>query len=640
MLRLRLMTTAFLPTMLLSAPVVHAATQDAVVPVAPQKAATPRPHGASKPKTTTSAGGSNGETVDVIGTGSTRQIQGISAARIAQAAPGTNPLKILGQLPGVSFNSSDPLALDPWSQSFYVRGFSEDQLGFTLDNIPLGSQSYYSWNGLNVNSAITAENISRVNVSQGAGGVDIPSSSNLGGTVQFFSSDPSDQLGGKVSQSFGSYDAYRTFVRLDSGILNPTGTKFYVSYDRTTEDKWKGSGGDFLQQVNAKLVQPIGDNTTLKVFFDWAQEEEATYADSSLNIIHTLGTRVDYYTPDYRRAYLAAEGIFSGGYQLLNDPEDASYYDGPSTTTNYLGGINLDTMFTDRLHWQTTFYGHGKNFDSFWTNPYYTSPDGAPLSEQDVQYRIRRLGFTSDLSYNIAHNDIQTGVWFENAAYASDQVLYNEPLLGAGSPVDPYNITEAPYAQPWGLSYNTNTFQYHLEDVYRLRPNITLQAGFKSLLVDGCSKATANIEADTGVADNDRPSGCITAADAFLPQVSASWRFAPRQEVYLDISNNMRAYPESGFGQASPWSVSTKEAFAQTQSSIEPEKDWVYELGYRYTSPVVTGLLSLYHTDFFNRLQDISSGSLVDLQTTLENVGTVSMSGVDGTLTLRPYKGI
>ncbi|WP_249201654.1 TonB-dependent receptor plug domain-containing protein [Gluconobacter sphaericus] len=182
------------------------------------------------------------ETISVVGSGSTRQMQSVSRRDMQNLVPGTTPLKAVGNLPGVQFSSSDPLGIDLWSQSFYMHGFTSDQLGFTVDGIPLGGQGYESYNGVPVNRTISNENIIRTDVSQGAGSLDTPSTSNLGGTVRFYSDDPLDRMGGRISQTFGSYDAFRTFVRFDSGKLNPSGTKFYVSYDRRAEDKWLGGG--------------------------------------------------------------------------------------------------------------------------------------------------------------------------------------------------------------------------------------------------------------------------------------------------------------------------------------------------------------------------------------------------------------
>src|SRR3546814_9991705 len=46
-----------------------------------------------------------------------------------------------------------------WSQRLSIRGFNQNQLGFTLDGIPLGDHSYGNVNGLHVNRAISPENV-------------------------------------------------------------------------------------------------------------------------------------------------------------------------------------------------------------------------------------------------------------------------------------------------------------------------------------------------------------------------------------------------------------------------------------------------------------------------------------------------
>ncbi|WP_319792602.1 TonB-dependent receptor plug domain-containing protein [Acetobacter senegalensis] len=178
----------------------------------------------------------------------------VSKAVMEQFTPGTSVLKSADRLPGVSFSSTDPLGIDLWGASIYVRGFFMDQLGVTLDGIPLNDQTYESNNGLNIIQAAISDDIDRSIISEGPGGVAVPSTSTLGGTMQFETGDPKDQLGGKVSQGFGSYSSFRTYARLDSGKLNSTGTKFMTAYSRSDEGMWAGGGSQFQQQVDAKLV--------------------------------------------------------------------------------------------------------------------------------------------------------------------------------------------------------------------------------------------------------------------------------------------------------------------------------------------------------------------------------------------------
>jgi iron complex outermembrane receptor protein len=605
-------------------------------------AQTPEP--ATDTESSTSQGASL-EEVLVVGKGATRESQTLTREQFEQAAPGTNPLGVLGQLPGVSFNSSDPLALDPYSANIYMRGFTEDQLGFTLDGVPLGAQGYGSSGqgygnigGININSAIIGDNIERVNVSQGVGPVDVPSASNLGGVVQFLSLDPTEKADARISQSFGSYNMFHTFARIDSGSLDDSGTRFFVSYGRTDEDKWKGAGTQFQEQVNAKLLQPLEGLGTLSAFFDWDHEAEATYSDLSKNILDTLGPDIDYYYPNYAAAYHAAEGIYPPGYDKLVDPLDASYYDGPSKAINYLGYVKLDLDVTEAANWKTTAYTHHKAFAGYYTSPYYPSPDGAPLSEEEFASYSLRQGVSSDLAYRWEQHTFEAGLWYEHLHAYVPENLYSEPVLGEGAPLNPLGDLPTPYATAWAYTYSDTTKQAHLQDTYQVTPALRLNAGFRSLFFTGTSDIAQNEPAYSGY--NSLPSGSISASNAFLPQISGNWAITPDQEAFFNVSKNMRVFSQSGLEEGSPWGVASQALFNQLQRTLKPEQDFVYETGYRYTSSRVVGSLTLYHVDFSNRLQAIAVGPLADIQATIANVGDVKMNGLDANLIIRPIDSL
>jgi iron complex outermembrane receptor protein len=151
--------------------------------------------------------------ITVFGRGETRQVSEISKEEIAANAPGTSPLLALSVLPGVSFSAADSQGNYEWGSRISIRGFSQNQLGFTLDDVPLGDMSYRNYNGLHISRAIASENIGRVEVSQGTGSLDTASSSNLGGTVKFYSLDPSDKRSASFDQTFGSYVDFPDFSR-------------------------------------------------------------------------------------------------------------------------------------------------------------------------------------------------------------------------------------------------------------------------------------------------------------------------------------------------------------------------------------------------------------------------------------------
>ena len=143
-------------------------------------------------------------TISASGRGQSRQVEAISAVELSQLVPGSSPLAAIARLPSVNFQSADAFGAYEWSTRITVRGFKQSQLGFTLDAVPLGDMSYGNHNGLHINRASATENIARAVLSAGTGSLSTASSSNLGGTLQFYSIDPSDKPGADAAVSLGS----------------------------------------------------------------------------------------------------------------------------------------------------------------------------------------------------------------------------------------------------------------------------------------------------------------------------------------------------------------------------------------------------------------------------------------------------
>ncbi|MFT8327709.1 TonB-dependent receptor [Gluconobacter oxydans] len=579
----------------------------------------------------------------------------VSSEALADAVPGTNPLKVLARQPGVMFQSDDPQGMDTWSTQFYMHGFLQNQIGMTLDGIPLGDQEFHTFNGLNSVNAISAENVGRMDVSMGAGAESVASTSNLGGAVEYVSSDPKHKAGGLASQTFGSNSGFHTFLRMDSGDLNKSGTRFYVSYMRNSQDKWKGGGDQFGQQVNAKFVQPIGERSSISSFFDYNLTQSYLYQDMSFDMLKNGGYGIDnfYGTPNaYKKAYLSAlsanglpGGALPAGYSKMSDPWDASYYDGALVERDYLGGLKANLALTDRLRWESVVYGHGQYLRGTWANPYVSSPNGAPLIDQATVTHSQRFGFTSALHYQIAHNDISGGVWYENFHTDVGRFGYQEPLLsdvesGKAKPVNSVGELPDPYATLWGQNLNSNSFTAFVQDTYHVLPNLSLHFGFKSLLQTVRGGQYANDESYTGVGQI--AGGSITTAKAFLPHISGDWHFLKHHELYFDIAENVKSYPVQAFKEgASPFSVS-QSAYNQLlqNGGLKPETDWNFAVGYRFTHKYALASVHAYRTNFHNRLQQVTSGSIVNPVSTVANVGGVTMNGVDAGLTLMPVKGL
>lgn len=583
--------------------------------------------------------------VSVSRTASRGSEQKITKEALDHFVPGTNPLKMLEQVPGVSFSSADPLGVNTWGASLYLRGFFMSQLAVTLDDIPLDSQQFGMLSGVNVNGLVIPDDLEQVSVSQGGGSEEAPSASNLGGSLQYRTSNPDHRLGVRVTQTFGSYGTFRTYGRIDSGDLNRTGTRFFVSYARTDEGKWKGTGTQFAQQIDAKLIQPIGQSSQLTAFFNRSSAQQQDFGDLTLATYKTLGGDIDSFYPNYAEAYAVAAGTYiPPGYGSVSgvDPKGISFYDSSHRNNDYVGGLNLDATLTNRLRLKSTFYGYSDAFLGTYGDPFLPSPNGAPLSEQVARRQLRSFGFRTDFLYHLPKHDFDVGVWYANQKQGGNQFQYTEPLLGEGEPLyapnGPFTLYGPPFQKNYGFQLNTNIFQFHLMDTFHLSPSLTLHAGFKSLLATTSGGANYVNQSYEGVSA--LPNGSLTSSAAALPHFSINWRPFRGHEFYVDIAKNMRAYDVGTTGSASPWGVSDQATFKTLQKTIRPERDWVYQIGYRYTIKLLTTSLSIYHADILHRLQSASIGTLTQAVSTLVDSGDMSMYGVDAALTVRPIKGL
>jgi hypothetical protein len=191
----------------------------------------------------------------------------IGAVEAQKVLPGISPLKAIETLPGVVYETADPWGNNEQNESLVIHGFTTQQLGYTMDGVPLGDQQYGNYNGLSVSRAITSENVARVELASGAGALGVASTSNLGGVIETYSSDPAKVLGFDLRETGGSYSTTRTFARFDTGNFGG-GNSAYLSYLHHDARAWDFDGHQRGDQVNLKFVHDdqVGK---LTFFADW-----------------------------------------------------------------------------------------------------------------------------------------------------------------------------------------------------------------------------------------------------------------------------------------------------------------------------------------------------------------------------------
>ncbi|USQ97607.1 TonB-dependent receptor [Caulobacter sp. RL271] len=566
------------------------------------------------------------DAVIVIGQGQSRQVQTLKDDAIGLEAAGTSALKAIDKLPGVTFQSADAFGAYEWSTRISIRGFNQNQLGFTLDGVPLGDMSYGNHNGLHISRAIASENIGRVELAQGAGALGTASTSNLGGTLQFFSRDPQSTMGGEIDVTGGSDNMHRVFGRFETGEIEQLGgLRGYISVADQKADKWKGGGEQKQRQYDAKLVMPLGGRGDLTGFYHRSERREQDYQDLSFDMIKRLGRDWDNTQPNWGLAIAAAAAYNTPGATLpapFKTVDDA-YYAGAGVRNDDLYGASLNLDLTDRVKLDATAYQHKNKGQGLWYTPYVPSPGwgtagstAAPLSIRTTEYDIDRGGIIAGLTVDVGAHRLSGGFWHEINHFNQARRFYAE--TAAAPSRDPLDFQSNPFVTQWQYRFETKTTTGHLEDEWTISDAFKVNFGFKSI------KVTNNVQTVVG----NPLAGEIESKDNFLPQAGFVWKASPDFEVFGGYTENMGAYVSAAT--SGPFSSLNQDNVNYVATKLKPESSKTFEGGARYRTERFQGVAAVYHVAFDNRILAIQQGSSIQGNApVLSNVGSVETKGLE-----------
>lgn len=623
----------------------------------------------------------------IIVTGkSTRSATTLTGTQMQKILPGVSPLKAIQTLPGVLYITADPWGYNEQNAQIFIHGFAANQLGYTMDGLPLGDQSYGNYNGLSPQRAVISENVARVVVATGAGDLATPSNSNLGGTVESYSSNPLTRTGIQAAQTYGSYDTSRTFLRFDTGRFGPGGTNSaYVSVARQHARAWDFKGFQGGWQANAKFVHD-DHRGKLTVYFDFNDMKQPN-EDATVFFKPSAGgtaTAVQLYTPytkpffypdftGYRTNYLSPLG---------NSPaaEGSNYrnYYSDAQRTDYLGYARYDAHLTSRINWSTTAYYHhndgagivaGPLGQSITTAQPYLDPNyatlpancrfggnangvrpaactaltmqqaaaagaalvsatgGSGLITRTTEYRIDREGLISALDLDLGDHKFELGGWFEHNSTTQWRRWYavnvNDP--NSNTPyIRPLSVEQPLFTQYQGEA-RINELQLHAKDSWRPFERLLIEAGFKTSAqwANGSFPVQPKAGSLSGLAGG-LPQGRINTLRWFLPAVGATVDITSHEQIYANAQRNLRQYQAYLAGGGGPWFTGSQAAFDAFAQRGKPETSWTYEGGLR-TSRNFGGGFSLQGQ--LNYYHVVFNNRLLAIST---NPGGIAGSGITG----------
>ncbi len=547
----------------------------------------------------------------VIGSGQTRSVSTLLPSNLDVLPPGSSAQKALNFLPGVSAQSIDALGVNEKSLSLQVRGFNTTHLGYTLDGMPLGDGAYNNYNGLSISRALISENLGRAELATGIAGLAIPSTSNLGGAVTYFSSDPRKDMGISVNGTLGSENARRIYMRFDTG--NHNGFSAYLSgqyhrYDLfVDQDAYNESTG---KQFNGKLMYEF-DGSTITAFADISRTNQASDAYISKDMLDRLGWDQGGYAPDWQgyvdRAYCSVTGPTAPTKCVSPvSPEqlsDVTFTNGQILRDDNLYYLTGDFDITRSIGLRVQGYHHknkgaGNNWIMGWSKQDTAdTSDDVPVRIRDTRYTIDRSGILASASWETSFNHLQVGAWFEDNTSSAARYIWTN-VKG------PFSLAQYLEGQPdlaqWVQETHWKTWQFYVQNTVKLLDDaLTIDFGFKSTYSRSEARAIDGIAKAAPPASSQFASGTLVAKDNFLPELGVHWDVAPGHEVYASYAENMAMF-QGGF-KLGPQSVS-QTVWDLQGHHLKPETSRSFEGGYRYVSGPLQISLAAYHTNFDDRL--------------------------------------
>ena len=574
-----------------------------------------------------------------IGTDQTRNTISITSAALLSAPSGVSGLKMLESLPGFNVQANDALGLYEFGNSVFVRAFNFRQIGFVLDNIPMGRSDQFG--GSPIFRYVDNENLSRIVASPGAGDVSLPSYASLGPLVSYFSRPPTEELGATAGLTYGSDDLQRTFLRLQTGQHN--GFSAYVSQSTIKSDLWRGPGSIDRNHVEAKVAfeSDIGLKATLNYvyndFFDFDTPAitQAQYEGTAGDLFGRSGRYFGYLANVPTLAPLASAPTIA----FSNAAHNQYYLQAINQREDHLYGLNIEADINDQFKVLSTIYfedkkGYGVSPEAYATSlasynaqrlllPGLFAPKGLQygLSTTDGS----REGLVIKASYEMGAHALQAGIWLEDDDYTRTQARYNQ---ANGDPNGAPLLNEPVHRQRVYTS-TRSTLQYFVKDTIKLFDNaLSLELGFKALSIDYSIQGFRN---PADYAANRQPQLGKVYEDTFLPQAGFVWNLSRTDQLFGSYAENL-ALPQGAddiFSQASPLAPGPE---AETSQNME--------LGWRTNHPTFNGAIATYLTKFDNRLQAFASpvpGSTTT-ETFFQNVGGVESYGVEISGVWKPSK--
>ncbi|NDD00552.1 MAG: TonB-dependent receptor [Betaproteobacteria bacterium] len=568
----------------------------------------------------------------------------VNRAYLDKLNPSANAFQVIDLLPGVNAFSSDATGL--FGGGIRVRGFAGDQMGLTINGAPVNDSGNFA---VYPQEYTDSENLCEVFVTQGSTDTDAPHVGASGGNLGMVTCAPKDKFGMRVAVSAGQLNYQRAFVRLDTGKFGPSDAKAFVSYSKTTADKFKGPGAADREHIDvAAEVRPNAD-----VFLSGS----VLYNNAINNNIRALtNAQIAQYGRNFDFSSVVPQHLtpVGGTAQLEVSPADGFYKYNVNPFRNYLFTgkaefkVNKDlTVSAEPYFWYG--YGTGGNqlqllseggTGTMATRVKDINGDGDTL-DKVLTYgssvtETNRPGVTFKANYRVENHNINVGYWTERAVHR--QTGPRVKFDNAGNPASVWlDNTSAYLLRGDGMPYqardwktiSTGTSLYAQDSISLMQDQLSLQVGVRNSSIDRDFTNYANA-GTFGVGRADLDYQIKRNYSKVLPSFGAKYNLDPEKSVFFNVAENFRA--PSNFvlsnlltGGTVVNGVLTGATLRNPAVGIETSTN--FDLGYRLQNKDTTFSGSVFVVNFKDRIA--AAWDPVSLSSLDYNVGNVTMKGAE-----------
>ena len=578
-----------------------------------------------------------------------------------------NPYQALSLLPGVNTFNHDATGL--FGGGFTMRGFGADQIGFTINGVPVNDSGSYS---VFPQEYVDQENICTQSISQGSPDVESPHVGATGGSVNIVNCDPENTRRLRVAQTFGGLNLSRTFVRADSGRFANDRAKVFMSFSHTEADKWKGAGNAKRDHFDAAFAFDFSPENRILGSVMYNKAVNNNLQTFSLAQLNTLGYYADYattFTPGHltpvngtvqletgprspQQFYNLARNPFenaivslSGSFKLAQNtylkvqPYLWYGYGTGGVQQRILSETGFLNTTTGRLGAARDLNGDGDTLDSI-------------IVANSSVTKTNRPGVTSEINHTLDAHQLKFGLWYERAQHK--QTGPAVAVDNDGNPADIW-LRNGKITRPDGSQFNSRdwltvspAWQAYFSDSYTFMGDRgLLQFGARALQVTRKFTNTAN---EGGNTVNFNSTYSIEKKyNDILPQIGVRFKLDSQQQVFANIGKNFRAPPNFAYAPTNG-NVTITNGVAVLTGNIKAETSITTDLGYRLQSKAITFSATAFNVDFKDRqANSFDTGTLKSIYTNAGNartrgleleLGTVPISGWSayGSLTIQKSK--